>query len=281
MTAVTAEHFDFFVGFLRERSAISIGPGKEYLVESRLNPLARDVGLRDVNELIGQLRRPAADPAVRDRVIEAMTTNETSFFRDSHPFDALRTQVMPEVLRANAATRTLRIWSAASSTGQELYTIAMLLDTHFPQLRDWTVTLHGTDLSTDVLARARAGRFSALEINRGLPATMMVKYFERDGADYVIDQRLRAQCRFEQANLAGVWPALPRFDIVFCRNVLIYFDVEIRARILSKIRANIGPDGYLFLGSTESTIGVADGFTRLRVADSVVYRPDTHRSHTA
>lgn len=273
MTAVSTEDFHFFADFLRQRSAISIGPGKEYLVESRLTPLARDIGYAGVTELIGELRRPAPDPKVRDRVVEAMTTNETSFFRDSHPFDSLRTQIIPDVLRRNAAVRRLTIWSAASSTGQELYTIAMLLDSHFPELAGWQVTLIGTDLSNDVLAKAREGRFSPLEVNRGLPATLLVKYFERDGAHYVIDRKLRQWCRFQQLNLASpAWGSLPVFDVVFCRNVLIYFEIPVRDRILAKIRSTLAPGGCLVLGASESALGGVEGFTQDRVGNTTVYR---------
>ena len=277
MTAVSTEDFTFVADFLRQRAAISIGPGKEYLVESRLGPLARDIGFVDVNALIGELRRPVPNPTVRDRVVEAMTTNETSFFRDGHPFEAMRTDLVPEVLKRNAGVRRLSVWSAASSTGQELYTIAMLLDANFPELASWTVNLYGTDLSTDVLTRARAGRFSPLEVNRGLPAPMLVRYFDRRGSEYEIDAKLRNWCRFEQMNLADSWPAMPLFDIVFCRNVLIYFDVPVRQRILQKIQRSLAPGGCLILGGSETTIGVVDGYTPARIGNTVVYRVEASR----
>lgn len=272
MTPVSTEDFTFVADFLRARSAISIGPGKEYLVESRLAPLARDIGLADLNALIGELRRPFPDPAIRDRVVEAMTTNETSFFRDQHPFDAMRTTLVPQVLERNAGVRRLNVWSAASSTGQELYSIAMLLDSNFPELQSWDVTLMGTDLSTDVLARAREGRFSALEVNRGLPAAMMVRYFERAGAEYVVDPALRRWCSFKQMNLAEPWPVLPIFDIVFCRNVLIYFEIPVRQQILEKIRRTLAPGGHLLLGAAETTLGVVEGYSPVRIGNTVAYR---------
>lgn len=275
MTAVSTEDFHFVANFLRQRSAISIGPGKEYLVESRLGALARDIGFPDLRALIGELRRPAPNPAVRDRVVEAMTTNETSFFRDHHPFDALRNVMVPEVIERNGRSRRLSIWSAASSTGQELYSIAMTLDAHFPQLASWDVSLRGTDLATEVLARARAGRFSPLEVNRGLPAPMLVRYFERHGADYVVDDRLRSRCSFDQLNLAEPWPpGLSGFDIVFCRNVLIYFEVPVRQAILERMRRALAPGGYLVLGAAETTVGVVDGFAPVRIGNSVVYRAE-------
>jgi chemotaxis protein methyltransferase CheR len=275
MTSVSTEDFHFVADFLRQRSAISIGPGKEYLVESRLGPLARDIGFEDVNALIGALRRPVPDPHVRDRVVEAMTTNETSFFRDQHPFTALKDTLVPEAMARNAALRRLSIWSAASSTGQELYSIAMVLDQSFPQLADWDVTLYGTDLSSDVLGRARAGRFSPLEVNRGLPAMLMVQYFDRVGADYEIAARLRAWCTFAQMNLAEAWPVLPVFDIVFCRNVLIYFEVPVRRTILERIHRVLAPGGCLVLGGSETTVGVVEGYTADRVGNTTVYRTTT------
>ena len=271
---VTTEDFTFLADFVRERSAISIGPGKEYLVESRLMPVAREVGLADLGALVGELRRPFPDPKVREKVIEAMTTNETSFFRDHHPFDAMKSKVVPDMLAKNAATRRLRIWSAASSTGQELYSIAMLLDSTFAELGTWDVTLHGTDLSNDVLTKARSGRFSALEVNRGLPAPLLVKYFKRDGAEYLIDESIRKRATFDRINLAEAWPIMPQFDIVFCRNVLIYFELDVRRAILQKIRRNLAPGGYLFLGSSESTVGLVDGFSAVRVDNTVVYRSE-------
>jgi len=269
---VTAEQFTFLANMLREKSAISIGPGKEYLVESRLTPVAKAIGLPDLSALIDELQRPFPNATVRDRVIEAMTTNETSFFRDHHPFDTLRTHVLPDIIKANQAVRRLSIWSAASSTGQELYSIAMLLDMNFPELADWDITLVGTDLSTDVLEKARAGRFSPLEVNRGLPAPMMARYFTRDGAQYVIDEKLRKWCSFEKMNLAEPWPPMPLFDIVFCRNVLIYFELDVRQNILQRIHRSLATGGYLYLGGSESTVGVTTGFEPIRVGNTVVYR---------
>lgn len=270
--SVTAEDFTFLADMLREQSAISIAAGKEYLVESRLTPVARAIGAADVTELISQLRKPFPDPKVREQVIEAMTTNETSFFRDRHPFDALHSDVIPEVIERKGTDHRLNIWSAASSTGQELYSIAMLLESEFPQLAGWDIKLHGTDLSNEVLAKARRGHFSTLEVNRGLPAQMLAKYFSREGADYVIDAGIRSRCRFDQMNLAGMWPLLPIFDIVFCRNVLIYFELDVRREILTKIRKSLVKGGYLFLGTSETTVGLADGYTAVRCGNAVAYR---------
>jgi chemotaxis protein methyltransferase CheR len=269
---VATEDFSFLADMLRSKSAISIGPDKEYLVESRLTPVARSLGLADVTTLIGELRRPFPDPELRKKVIEAMTTNETSFFRDVHPFESLRQDLIPKIIEKNSGVKRLRIWSAASSTGQELYSIAMMLDTHFPELANWDLTLMGTDLSTEVLTKARSGRFSALEVNRGLPAPMLVRYFTREGAEYVIDERLRSRLKFENMNLADPWPPMPIFDIVMCRNVLIYFELEVRRQILERIRRTLAPGGYLFLGSAETTVGLNEEFTPVRSGGTTVYR---------
>ncbi len=274
MTAIRTDDFSFLADFLRRRSAISIGPGKEYLVESRLAPVARDGGFSDVASLIGELRRPLLDSGVCDRVVQAMTTNETSFYRDMHPFEALRETLVPSVMKANAGVRRLSVWSAASSTGQELYTIAMTLEENFPTLAGWDIRLVGTNLSSDVVARAQAGSCSPLEVNRGLPAALLLKYFERQGRNYVIDSRLRERCRFQELNLAGTWPVLPIFDIVFCRNVLIYFDLAVKRHIPAKVRQRLVPGGFLVLGAAESALGLVDGFVQDRVNNTVVYRAE-------
>lgn len=274
MTAIATEDFTFFADFLRGRSAISIGPGKEYLVESRLAPVARQGGFLDIASLIGALRRPAPDPAVCDQVVQAMTTNETSFYRDIHPFEAFREVLVPDVSKRNAGLRRLSVWSAACSTGQELYTIAMSLAENFPALVGWDLRLYGTDLSSDVVDRARAGSFSPLEVNRGLPAPLLLKYFERQGRNYVIDEKLRRQCRFDAMNLVGPWRGLPLFDIVFCRNVLIYFDQPVKQRILAKMRQQLVPGGVLVLGAAESALGMVDGFVQERIHNTVVYRAE-------
>ncbi len=263
--------FDFFSTFLRRHSAISLAPGKEYLVESRLAPVAARAGHAGVAQLITALRAPLPDRALVEQVVEAMTTNETSFYRDVASFEALRTAVLPELVERRGRERRLSVWSAASSTGQELYTIAMTMDDSFPELAGWDLTLHGTDLSGEAVARARAGRFSPLEVNRGLPAQMLVKYFERTGRDYAITPRLRDRTSFERMNLAEPWPVLPRFDVVFCRNVLIYFDPPVRERILTRIRSVLAPGGYLFLGPGETSASVLDGYTQLRVAGTVIH----------
>ncbi len=205
-------------------------------------------------------------------LVKAMTTNETNFFRDLHPFDALRTTLIPEVTTRNAATRTLNIWSAACSSGQELYSIAMLLHEHFPQLLSWKLELVGTDLSSDILERARSGRFSQIEVNRGLPVSLLMKYFRRDGTHWRISPELSKAIKFTKMNLIEPWPALPTFDVEFLRNVLVYFAPETKKQILGKLRKVMRPGAVLVLGAAETTVGLNAAFQREQSGNSVFYR---------
>jgi chemotaxis protein methyltransferase CheR len=259
--------------FVETRSAILCPPDKYYLFEARLRPVMRRHEIDGIGDLAARLRTNPT-PALADAVIEAMTTNETSWFRDVHPFEAIRTGIMPELIAARAGVRKLSVWSAACSTGQELYSLAMMLDLQFPELGTWDVALHGTDINLEVLEQARAARYSALEVNRGLPAPYLARYAERDGAAYVLAERIRSRASFSKLNFIGPWPVLPRFDLVLCRNVLIYFDIEVRARIVRKIRDNLAPGGYLVLGSSETSLGDVDGFARVVIGRTTVYRKE-------
>ena len=255
----------------RQRSAIVLDPGKEYLVEARLAPLVRELGLDSIGALVARLRLPAGS-ALADRVTEAMTTNETSFFRDVAPFQALRTTVVPPLLKARVGQRRLRVWCAASSSGQEPYSIAMTLDDAFPELAGWDVSITATDLSKEMVERGRAGLYKALEVNRGLPAPMLVKYFTKIGVDYQLKDRVRSMVEFTELNLIGAWPAFGSFDIVFLRNVLIYFDVDTKRTIIGRVKRLLAPDGYLFLGAAETTMNIDDGFERVPVERAGCYR---------
>jgi chemotaxis protein methyltransferase CheR len=259
--------------FVESRSAILCPEDKYYLFEARLRPVLRKHEVADLGELAAKLRT-SPPAALAEAVIEAMTTNETSWFRDVHPFDAIKTGIVPELIDARGATKKLAIWSAACSTGQELYSLAMMLDMQFPELGTWDVALHGTDINLEVLGQAKAARYSALEVNRGLPAQYLARYLERDGASYVLAERIRARANFSQLNFVGPWPVLPRFDLVLCRNVLIYFDIDVRARIVRKIRDTLAPGGYLVLGSSETSIGDVDGFSRVVFGRTTVYRKE-------
>jgi chemotaxis protein methyltransferase CheR len=269
-TNLQTSDFDYIRTLVRERSAIVLEPGKEYLVQARLLPVARQQGLDDISALVARLKR--GEPALTTQVVEAMTTNETSFFRDVHPFEALRNDVLPPILEARRTQRTLRIWSAAASTGQEAYSIAMILREHFPELAGWNISILGTDLSNDVLDKAREGRYAQIEINRGLPAPMLIKYFDRAGPAWKVKPELRSMCEFKPLNLVAPWSALPRMDIVFLRNVLIYFDVDTKRDVLTKIRRTLAPDGYLFLGAAETTLQFDGLFERAPHARANCYR---------
>jgi chemotaxis protein methyltransferase CheR len=241
--------------------------GKEYLVEARLAPVAEREGVGSVAELIGRVRTGA--PSLREDVVSAMTTNETSFFRDLHPFEALRTTILPQVLDANGG-RSLAMWSAAASTGQEAYSLALLVAEHFPSVP--SVTILGTDLSRDVLERAAAGRFTQLEVNRGLPAALLVRHFERHGREWQVKPSIRRMVTFRQLNLTRSLPPLPPMDVVFLRNVLIYFDLPTRAQVLRAVAGVLRPEGYLFLGGAETTHNIHDGYEVVRCGRTVVFR---------
>jgi chemotaxis protein methyltransferase CheR len=256
---------------VRDRSAIELESSKSYLIEARLSLLAKKYGYTTPSELIQHVREKR-QPELERRLVEAMTTNETSFFRDIHPFDALRTKILPDLAISNTSQRTLSIWSAACSSGQEIYSIAMLLHEHFPQLLSWRLQLYATDLSDEVLERARAARFSQIEVNRGLPAALLLKYFRRDGMHWRLAPELPAMVKFTRLNLIESWPPLPSFDVVFLRNVLIYFAPETKKQILQNVRKVMAPRGVLFLGAAETTIGLGASFEREQVGNSIFYR---------
>jgi chemotaxis protein methyltransferase CheR len=268
---IGAGEFDYIRKLVRERSAIVLEPGKEYLAESRLMPVARAVGCETLQDLVDKIRADRSGGLER-KVVEAMTTNETTFFRDVHPFEALRSVVLPELLQARASERRLNIWCGASSSGQEPYSIAMVLRERWAVLGEWKVRLVASDLSREMLDRTREGRYSQLEVNRGLPATMLIKWFAKDGTSWQVKPELRAMLELQEMNLAGSWPALPTFDVVFLRNVLIYFDVETKQQILGKVRRLLRPDGWLFLGGAETTINLDESFERVPVEKATGYR---------
>jgi chemotaxis protein methyltransferase CheR len=275
--ALTAPEFEFLRQLVRKDAGIVLDAGKEYLVETRLSAVVRQHRLSGLSELVSILRSRPFDP-LREAVKEAMTTNETSFFRDVHPFEALRTQILPELIKARAAERSLTMWCAAASSGQEPYSVMMLLRQHFPQLADWNVRFLCTDLSKEMIDRCKGGRYSQLEVNRGLPAPMLVRWFRRDGAEWIVDASLRDPIEFRTMNLIEPWPAMRPVDLVLIRNVLIYFDVETKQQILGKIRQVLRPDGYLLLGAAETTLNIDDGYERVAVGKGSTYRPRAGRA---
>jgi chemotaxis protein methyltransferase CheR len=263
----SAEDFAFVRALVRERGSLAIDDDKQYLVEARLGPLARREGMESVGRLIGVLRSGA--PHLADAVVEAMTTNETSFFRDIHPFTALRTEVIPRLLKAGR--NHVSMWSAAASTGQEAYSMALVMREHFPQVPN--VTILGTDLSQAVIERARLGRFTQAEVNRGLPASLLIRYFEQDGLEWQLDPAVRRMVTFQQANLARPLVGIPTMDVVFLRNVLIYFDTATKQAVLAAVARILSPEGLLFLGGSETTYGVDPSYERVEVGGTVCYRP--------
>src|SRR5262245_62117674 len=257
--ALTRASFDYVRCVLRQRSAHCLEDDKVYLVETRLLPLARRHGFESVEALVLRLRGRGNERLLGE-LIEAMTINETFFFRDGHPFEVLRQSVLPELVRRRAEVRCLNIWSAACSSGQEPYSVAILLRHHFPALSGWNVRLMASDLSAAMLARARQGRYSELEISRGLPPELLEAYFHKQTDGWQIRDDLRRMVEFRPINLSGAWPELPPLDLVLLRNVLIYFDVPTRQQILERVRKVLQPDGYLLLGGAETTLNLDDRF---------------------
>lgn len=250
--------FDYIAKILKERSGLIITPDKAYLLESRLTPIARKRGLKTVDELIGVMRTSGED--LLREVTEAMTTNESFFFRDIKPFDQFKALVLPQLLQTRASKRSIRIWSAACSSGQEAYSLAMILKEESAKLAGWKVEIVGTDISHDVLEKAKAGLYSQFEVQRGLPIQMLVKYFKKNNELWQVDPVLRAMVQFKEYNLLNDLKPLGNFDVVFCRNVLIYFDQPTKTKVLENVSRIMPDDGLLYLGGAETVLGISDKF---------------------
>jgi chemotaxis protein methyltransferase CheR len=255
---VTPLDYDFLRKLLKERSGLDLSADKQYLVESRLVPLARKAGLPGIPELVQKMKNGAE--ALTVEVVEAMTTNETFFFRDKIPFDHLRDTILPTLLQSRAGRKSLRIWSAASSTGQEPYSIAMCLKEKAAALSGWRIEIVATDLSQEVLEKSKSGIYSQFEVQRGLPIQLLVKYFTQIGELWQINSELRGMVQHKQLNLLQDFSHLGKFDVIFCRNVLIYFDQETKINIFERMARVIEPDGMLMLGAAESVVGITDAF---------------------
>lgn len=262
--------FDYICTMIRQRSGIVLDTEKGYLVESRLMPVARDEGLSSLPELVARLRGKSTQELQR-KVVEALTTNETSFYRDLHPFEALKSQLLPELQTQLPAGQKIHIWCAACSSGQEPYSIAMLIREHLPALAN-KVKIVATDLSMDILSRAKKGAYNQFEVNRGLPAMLLMKYFERQGLEWQVKPEIRNMVEFRLLNLLEHWSVLPAVDIVFLRNVLIYFDIETKKNLLSKVRRQLRPGGYLFLGAAETVINLDNAFKTVSIDKARCYR---------
>ena len=271
---MTPLDYEFLRKLLKERSGLDLSSDKQYLVESRLIPLARRAGMPGISELVARIR--AGSDQLTSEVVEAMTTNETFFFRDKIPFDHLREAILPALVQARASRRSLRIWCAASSTGQEPYSIAMGVK-EFAGLAGWRVEILATDLSQEVLEKSKAGIYSQFEVQRGLPIQMLVKYFTQTGELWQLNADIRAMVQHKQLNLLQDFSHLGTFDLVFCRNVLIYFDQDTKVGVFERLARMLEADGVLALGAAESVVGISDAF-RPYPERRGLYRPNAERT---
>ena len=263
--------FDYVRDLVRQHSAIVLDDGKEYLVEARLMPLARHEGFLSIAALVSALQKGPFN-GLHEKVIEAMTTNETSFFRDGRPFQAFKKHILPDLVANRADRRLIQIWCAASSSGQEPYSLAMLVDEFFSDKPGWSVRIIASDISNQILNRAREGRYSQLEINRGLPAQYLVRHFDKVGMEWQLKEHIRSMVDFKLINLAAEWPPLPIFDLIFMRNVLIYFDPEMKKTILARVRGLMRPQSYFVLGGAETTLNIDDHFQHHYLEEASCYR---------
>ncbi len=256
---MTPLDYDFLRTCLKTRSGLVLSADKQYLVESRLLPVARKAGLANLGELVAALKL-AQDPGLMTAVVEAMTTNESFFFRDKTPFEHFRLTIMPALLAARRPTRSIRIWCAAAATGQEPYSLAMCLKEIEAEIAGWRIELFATDLSCEVLEKARSGLYTQFEVQRGLPIQLLIKHFSQSGELWQIAPEIRAMVRYRQLNLLADFTQLGAFDLIFCRNVLIYFDQQTKTDVLNRLARIIAGDGYLVLGAAETVVGLTDRF---------------------
>ncbi len=272
---MTPLDYEYLRKFLKDRSGLDLSSDKQYLVESRLIPLARKSGLAGIDELVAQIK--SGSQAIAAEVVEAMTTNETFFFRDKLPFDHLRETIVPELLQARAGQRSLRIWCAASSTGQEPYSIAMCLKEMGAALAGWRIEIIATDLAQSVLEKSRAGIYTQFEVQRGLPIQQLVKYFKQVGELWQLNADIRAMIQFRQLNLLQDFSHLGTFDVIFCRNVLIYFDQDTKVDVFRRLAKLTEADGFLALGAAETVVGLTDAF-KPHPDKRGLYRPNPARA---
>lgn len=268
--SIAQPHFTYLREMVRRHSAIVIDADKDYLVDGRLSPIVDREGMASVDDLINALARNPFG-TLHQNVVDAMTNNETWFFRDFQPFDALRREILPALIGKNSAERKISIWSAACSAGQEPYSLAMCLREYFMQ-PGWNYSILASDLAEHILEKSRRGCYSQMEVSRGLPAQLLTKYFQPKGIAWELKPEIRDMVGFRQINLIGAWPYMPPVDILLLRNVLIYFDVDTKKAILRKARSVLKPNGYLLLGAAESTLNLDNGFERISFGTSAYYR---------
>lgn len=259
---LNADDFSYLSRLLKERSGLALTPDKAYLITTRVKPLLEKHGLRDISEMVRQMKAGRLRE-LADEVVDAMTTNESLFFRDTKPFEALTQMMLPTLAAARGPRRPIRIWCAAASTGQEPYSIAMLLEENSARFGGREISILGTDLSQAALGRARAGEYTSFEVGRGIPADMLARYFTKGQQNhYIVADRIRSRVTFKPRNLLEEFDSLGNFDIIFCRNVLIYFDRPTKSDVLNRLARVLAPDGYLILGGPETTLGLCDAFER-------------------
>ncbi len=275
---MTPLDYEYLQKLLKDRSGLVLSADKKYLLESRLLPLARKAGVPGITDLV-QKMRAGSDSLIND-VVEAMTTHEPFFFRDKTPFDHFKDSVIPELIKARAGRKSLRIWCAASSTGQEPYSLAMLLKEKSAELAGWRIEIVATDLSPEVLEKSKAGLYTQFEVQRGLPIQLLVKYFKQVGTMWQLNADVRSMVQYRLFNLLQDFTALGKFDVIFCRNVLIYFDQATKSDIFNRLMKVNEPDGYLFLGAAETVVGLTDSY-RICPKRRGVYLPNSSAASTA
>jgi chemotaxis protein methyltransferase CheR len=271
---VTPPDYEYLRKLLKDQSGLDLSADKQYLIESRLLPLARKCGVSGISDLVQKMKGGSA--SIVTQVVEAMTTNETFFFRDKVPFDHFREMIVPEIVKARAGRKSVRIWCAAGSTGQEPYSLAMCLKEMGAALAGWRIEIIATDLSQEVLEKSKAGIYSQFEVQRGLPIQMLLKYFKQTGEFWQINPDIRAMVQHRQLNLLHDFSRLGTFDVVFCRNVLIYFDQDTKINIFNRLHRLTEPDGFLVLGAAETVVGLTETFKPCP-AHRGLYRPNDPR----
>lgn len=268
---ISSRDFDYLRKLVQQHSAVVLDTGKEYLVELYLKPLTELMGFNSISSLVNNLRDQPFNN-IHVQVIESLINYETSFFRDHHPFEALKNSVLPELIKLRTVERSINIWSAACSSGQEPYSIAILIKEHFPILSSWKVRLIASDFSSKILERAIQGRYNQFQINRGLSKPLQTQYFKEHNNQWQINENIRQMIEFRQINLVQSLSSLPQMDVVFLRNILIYFNTEMKKNILGKIQKLLKPNGYLFLGGSETTIKLDSSFQQVQSEKSIYYQ---------
>ena len=272
---MTPPDYEYLRKLLKDHSGLDLSADKQYLIESRLLPLSRKCGVSGIGDLVQKMK--GGSSTIIAQVVEAMTTNETFFFRDKVPFEHFRETIIPEMLKARANRKSIRIWCAAGSTGQEPYSLAMSLKEMGPALAGWRVEIIATDLSTEVLEKSKSGVYSQFEVQRGLPIQLLVKYFKQNGEFWQISPELRAMVQHRQLNLLHDFSQLEIFDVIFCRNVLIYFDQDTKINIFGRLARGMEGDGFLVLGAAETVVGLTDVFKPFPDKRGL-YRPSGERA---